>query len=122
MTKRKVLLGCTGSVATLKLPELCRKLVECGYDVKVVVTEHARHFFAVEEVPENVDVIGDEEEWAAWKGRGDPVVHIELGKWADVFVIAPLDANTLAKLAMVRIFITLCKLVLIIPTCPFREV
>ena len=34
-----------------------------------------------------------------WKGRGDPVLHIELRRWADVFVIAPLDANTLGKLA-----------------------
>lgn len=34
-----------------------------------------------------------------WQGRGDPVLHIELRKWADLFIIAPLDANTLAKLA-----------------------
>ncbi|KAA0197154.1 hypothetical protein HAZT_HAZT001345 [Hyalella azteca] len=42
---------------------------------------------------------GDEMEWRAWKGRGDPVLHIQLRRWADVFVIAPLSANTLAKLA-----------------------
>ena len=35
----------------------------------------------------------------AWQKRGDPVLHIELRKWADVMVIAPLDANTLAKIA-----------------------
>lgn len=34
-----------------------------------------------------------------WQKRGDPVLHIELRRWADVLVIAPLDANTLAKLA-----------------------
>jgi phosphopantothenoylcysteine decarboxylase len=34
-----------------------------------------------------------------WKKRGDPVLHIELRKWADSLVVAPLDANTLAKIA-----------------------
>lgn len=42
---------------------------------------------------------GDEEEWHAWKTKGDPVLHIELRKWADAFVIAPLSANSLAKIA-----------------------
>lgn len=34
-----------------------------------------------------------------WKGRSDPVLHIELRRWADLMVVAPLDANTLAKVA-----------------------
>ncbi|XP_072201589.1 phosphopantothenoylcysteine decarboxylase isoform X5 [Excalfactoria chinensis] len=34
-----------------------------------------------------------------WKGRSDPVLHIELRRWADLMLVAPLDANTLAKLA-----------------------
>jgi len=34
-----------------------------------------------------------------WKKRGDPVLHIELKKWADCLLIAPLSANTLAKLS-----------------------
>lgn len=38
-----------------------------------------------------------------WSKRGDPVLHIELAKWADVFTIAPLDANTLAKIASVSL-------------------
>lgn len=42
---------------------------------------------------------GDEEEWRDWKRVGDPVMHIELRRWADCLVIAPLSANTLAKLA-----------------------
>ena len=41
----------------------------------------------------------DADEWGSWRGRGDPVLHIELRKWADVLLIAPLSANTLAKLA-----------------------
>lgn len=41
----------------------------------------------------------DEAEWHLWEKRGDPVLHISLRKWADVLVIAPLSANTLAKMA-----------------------
>ena len=35
----------------------------------------------------------------SWSSRSDPVLHIELRKWADLLVLAPLDANTLAKIA-----------------------
>lgn len=45
------------------------------------------------------DFYTDQDEWASWKSLKDPVLHIELRKWADVFVIAPLDANTMAKIA-----------------------
>lgn len=41
----------------------------------------------------------DEEEWEQWKKRGDIVLHIELRKWADCLLIAPLSANTLAKIS-----------------------
>lgn len=53
------------------------------------------------DIPQNIRVFNDDDEWTSWKKRGDPVLHIELSKWADVFVIAPLDANTLAKMANV---------------------
>ncbi|KAJ2737794.1 Phosphopantothenoylcysteine decarboxylase, partial [Coemansia sp. BCRC 34301] len=39
------------------------------------------------------------DEWSEWKKIGDPVLHIELRKWADICVVAPLDANTMAKVA-----------------------
>ena len=42
---------------------------------------------------------GDEEEWREWREVGDPVLHIELRRWADCLVVAPLSANTLAKCA-----------------------
>jgi phosphopantothenoylcysteine decarboxylase len=57
------------------------------------VTERAKHF-----VPASLEVTDDAEEWK-WSERGDPVLHVELVKWADVLVIAPLDALTLAKVA-----------------------
>uniref|UniRef100_A0A8D2PJH8 Phosphopantothenoylcysteine decarboxylase n=1 Tax=Zosterops lateralis melanops TaxID=1220523 RepID=A0A8D2PJH8_ZOSLA len=66
-------------------------------EVKVVTTERAKHFYNAQEIP--VTLYGDEEEWQLWKGRSDPVLHIELRRWADLMVVAPLDANTLAKVA-----------------------
>lgn len=42
---------------------------------------------------------GDEDDWRSWQKVGDPVLHIELRRWADVLLLAPLSANTLAKAA-----------------------
>ncbi|KAL7402529.1 hypothetical protein ABVT39_016309 [Epinephelus coioides] len=66
-------------------------------DVRVVTTEHAKHFYNPAEV--SVKVYSDSDEWELWTQRSDPVLHIELRRWADLFVIAPLDANTLGKIA-----------------------
>ncbi|XP_021263549.1 phosphopantothenoylcysteine decarboxylase isoform X3 [Numida meleagris] len=96
--KFHVLVGVTGSVAALKLPLLISGLLEIpGLEVKVVTTERAKHFYNPQEIP--VTLYSDEDEWQLWKGRSDPVLHIELRRWADLMLVAPLDANTLAKLA-----------------------
>ena len=50
-------------------------------------------------VSSDVELFTDASEWTAWSSLGDPVLHIELRKWADCMIIAPLSANTLAKLA-----------------------
>lgn len=98
------------------MPELFAALTEAGHEVKVAPTRPALTFFA----PGGLDgrakadenrvlmVRGqrtlylDEDEWPV--GRlfevGEPVLHIELRKWAELLLIAPLDANTLAKLAL----------------------
>uniref|UniRef100_UPI00358DE3A1 phosphopantothenoylcysteine decarboxylase-like n=1 Tax=Myxine glutinosa TaxID=7769 RepID=UPI00358DE3A1 len=67
-------------------------------EVQVVTTDHAMHFFNQGEVP--VPVHLDADEWRNWSRLSDPVLHIELRQWADLLLIAPLDANTLRKLAM----------------------
>ncbi|NXP05532.1 COAC decarboxylase, partial [Thinocorus orbignyianus] len=94
----RVLVGVTGSVAALKLPVLIAELLQIpGLEVQVVTTERAKHFYNVQEIP--VTLYSDEDEWQLWKRRSDPVLHIELRRWADLMLVAPLDANTLAKLA-----------------------
>lgn len=100
-TNKNILIACTGSVASLRLPLLIKSLLELNKNIciKVIVTNHAMHFFNKDDIPKDIPILKDEDEWLAWQNRGDPVLHIDLGKWADLLVIAPLDANTLAKLA-----------------------
>jgi phosphopantothenoylcysteine decarboxylase len=108
-----VLLGVTGSVASILTPDLYQRLKEAGHHVKVVATQASLYFFdpaALDPVetasprrnPEGV--VLDEDEWPGmgegrrWQ-RGEPVHHIRLRRWGELLLIAPLDANTLAKLA-----------------------
>ncbi|TPX66033.1 hypothetical protein SpCBS45565_g04707 [Spizellomyces sp. 'palustris'] len=98
---RRILLGTTGSVASIKVPKVLTKLREIykeEIEIKIISTAHALHFFKVSDV-KPVEVLTDVDEWKAWKRLSDPVLHIELRNWADAMVIAPLDANTLAKIA-----------------------
>jgi len=108
-----ILLGVTGSVAAVRVPALYARLRERGHHVKIVATAASLYFFDPTRIePADLDrpvrnrdaVVLDEDEWP---GRdegglyrpGDPVTHIELRRWAELFLLAPLDANTLAKLA-----------------------
>ena len=94
-----ILLGVTGSVAAIKTPELVAALLAAKFDVKVVATDAAAYFFNPAAL--GCELVRDADEWPGERyGRGDAVKHIELRKWADLFLIAPLDANTLAKLAL----------------------
>lgn len=47
-----------------------------------------------------IQIWRDQDEWDVWKQRSDPVLHIELRRWADILVVAPLTANTLSKIAL----------------------
>jgi phosphopantothenoylcysteine decarboxylase len=87
-------------VAAIKVPLLCQLLLDAGCEVKVAATKAAAYFFSQQQLPPAVGAVaGDEDEWHAWARVGDPVLHIELRRWADVLLFAPLSANTLAKLA-----------------------
>lgn len=94
-----VLLGATGSVAAVRVPRLVEELTAAGHAVRVVATDAATYFF--DPAPLRDVLMLDADEWPGERyTRGDPVRHIELRNWADLFLIAPLDANTLAKLAV----------------------
>ncbi len=103
-----ILLGVTGSVAAIYTPQLYAALGQAGHEVKLVATRSSLYFFNPSDLTptaagqRNKDVvILDEDEWSGERyRRDDPVLHIELRRWASVLLIAPCDANTLAKCAL----------------------
>uniref|UniRef100_A0A8R1HWK3 Flavoprotein domain-containing protein n=1 Tax=Caenorhabditis japonica TaxID=281687 RepID=A0A8R1HWK3_CAEJA len=101
--KHNLLLILTGSIAVMKVTELISTLYEkCGkqrLSIKVVTTENAMKLLQIQKLELDEMIYEDRDEWSMWRERGDPVLHIELRKWADSALIAPLDANTLAKIA-----------------------
>tara|TARA_B100000795_G_scaffold21142_1_gene14085 strand:+ start:49 stop:744 length:696 start_codon:yes stop_codon:yes gene_type:complete len=121
LRKKRILLCATGSVASVKIPKLALALAQQHYQVRILLTKSAEHF--VFKVSKSYDpeswkkrwanilesvarecgsrdpvICLDEHEWK-YSNVGDSVLHIELRKWADLMLIAPGSANTIAKLA-----------------------
>ncbi len=92
----KICLGVSGSISAYKSIDLARLLVKSGHEVKVVLTTGALKFV----VPEVFTYLGVLD---VYKSEDDfihkNVLHVDLARWCDVFVVAPLSANTLARLA-----------------------
>ena len=104
----KVALVVSGSVGAVKAPLLVRSLEAIGHECRVAVTASAERFLcpggAAEAYDEaysagSFDIVRDADEWA-YDRVGDPVVHVELAKWADLLLIAPASKNTIAKAAL----------------------
>ena len=94
---KHIILGITGSIAAYKSAVLCRLLVSAGAEVKVVMTPLAKQFITpltmatLSQNPILVDFFNPENgEWNS---------HVKLGEWADLYLIAPATANTMAKMA-----------------------
>ncbi len=97
LTGKKILIGITGSIAAYKIPLLVRLLKKEGAEVQVVMTDAAKDFVT----PLTLSTLsglpvlskGFDPETGKWNS------HVELGLWADLFVIAPASANSIAKMA-----------------------
>lgn len=94
---KKIILGITGSIAAYKAAFLVRLLVKNGADVKVIMTPTAREFIApltlstLSGHPVLIDLFQ--------KDSGEWTNHVDLGLWADLMIVAPVTANTMAKMA-----------------------
>lgn len=102
--KFHVLIGVTGSIASAKIGPLIQK-IEATYlkekvSVHVILTPASEHFLSKGNIPSDVIVWRDKDEWSLWKARADPVLHIELRRWADILIVCPMTANTLSKIAL----------------------
>lgn len=94
---KHIILGVTGSIAAYKAATLTRLLVKEGASVKVVMTPLAKEFITpltmatLSKSPIMVDFYNPE--------NGDWNSHVDLGLWADLYLIAPASANTIGKMA-----------------------
>jgi phosphopantothenoylcysteine decarboxylase/phosphopantothenate--cysteine ligase len=94
---KNILIGVTGGIAAYKTATIIRLLVKGGASVKVIMTENAKKFITpltlatLSKNPVLVEFSDPED------GRWNS--HVELGLWADLFLIAPATANTMAKMA-----------------------
>jgi len=98
LSGKKVLLGITAGIAAYKTASLVRLFIKSGAEVKVVMTPASKDFITpltlstLSKNPVHSTFYEKEEENELWNN------HVELGLWADVFIIAPATANTLSKM------------------------
>ncbi|MES1928489.1 DNA/pantothenate metabolism flavoprotein [Salinisphaera dokdonensis CL-ES53] len=109
LANRNIVLGITGSIAAYKAAILTRRLVEAGAQVQVVMTESAKRFIT----PMTLAALsGRPVRDSLWDQAAElSMGHIELARWADLIVIAPATADTLARLVQGRaddLLSTLC--------------
>ncbi|GAA4885572.1 bifunctional phosphopantothenoylcysteine decarboxylase/phosphopantothenate--cysteine ligase CoaBC [Flaviramulus aquimarinus] len=99
LSGKNILLGITAGIAAYKTASLVRLFVKSGAHVKVVMTPSAKDFVTpltlstLSKHPVYSSFVNEEDDNAVWNN------HVDLGLWADIFVIAPATANTLSKMA-----------------------
>ena len=99
----KILLGITGSVATILTEKLAAKLTEKGNVVRIIYTDKSFQFLdvpALNRISNKYKTYCDKDEFYSKTTyhKDDPVLHIELREWADILLIAPCSVNTMAKM------------------------
>jgi phosphopantothenoylcysteine decarboxylase/phosphopantothenate--cysteine ligase len=94
---KHILIGVTGGIAAYKTATIIRLLVKEGAEVKVIMTEHAKEFIT----PLTLATLSKNPVLTAFYNveNGDWNSHVDLGLWADLYLIAPATANTIAKMA-----------------------
>jgi len=94
---KKILVGVTGGIAAYKTATIIRLLVKEGAEVRVVMTGHAREFIT----PLTMATLSGNPVLTQFHDpeTGDWNSHVDLGIWADLFLVAPATANTIAKMA-----------------------
>jgi phosphopantothenoylcysteine decarboxylase / phosphopantothenate---cysteine ligase len=96
---KNILLGITAGIAAYKSANLVRLFIKAGANIKVVMTPASKDFITpltlstLSKNPVYSSFVDDEDDNSVWNN------HVELGLWADLFVIAPATANTMAKMA-----------------------
>jgi phosphopantothenoylcysteine decarboxylase/phosphopantothenate--cysteine ligase len=92
---KKIIVGITGSIAAYKMAITVRLMVKAGAEVKVIMTDAATRFIT----PLTLSTLSKSPVLSALSEDAQWSNHVELGLWADAFLIAPASANSLSKLA-----------------------
>jgi len=92
---KRLLVGVCGSIASYKACEIVRHFQKKGMEVKVCITPEAEDFVG----KLTFQALTNSEVYSSWKDGKTGLEHIYVARWADVFLIAPATANTIAKLA-----------------------
>ena len=94
---KKIILGITGSIAAYKAAFLTRLLVKAGADVRIIITPYGKEFIT----PLTLSTLSGNPVLSDFfdPDHGDWNSHVDMGLWADLLLIAPATANTLAKMA-----------------------
>lgn len=95
LTGRRIILGVSGGVAAYKSAYLARRLVERGADVRTVMTESAAEFLG----PQTLAAVTGRQPIVGLFGIDDPSPHTNYARWADLVVVAPATAATMARIA-----------------------
>lgn len=96
LKSKHILLGVTGSIAAYKSAFLARLLVKEGAEVRIIMTDSSKSFIApvtLSTLSKNPVLSDFYDHKGSWNN------HVDLGLWADAFIIAPASANTIAKMA-----------------------
>ena len=99
LSGKNILLGISAGIAAYKTASLVRLFIKAGADVKVVLTPASKDFITpltlstLSKNPVHSSFYNEDDDNAVWNN------HVELGLWADYFIIAPATANTLSKMA-----------------------
>jgi len=98
LKNKNILIGITGSISVYKSLELIRLYIKAGANVKVIMTQASQKFVSALsfETISQAKILDDtNEDW----DKNSLYNHIAIGKWADIFILCPLSANTINKLS-----------------------
>ena len=96
LENKNILLGVSGGIAAYKVLDLCSRLKKSGANLKIIMTKSATEFIN----PLSFETMGKcQVHTDLFTGHHEKVHHIEVAKWADLMLIAPASANTIAKMA-----------------------
>jgi phosphopantothenoylcysteine decarboxylase/phosphopantothenate--cysteine ligase len=96
LINKRIILGVSGSIAAYKSPDIVRRLQDLGAEVRVILTSGGKEFVSERSLQ---TVSKNKVHDNLWDSEAElSMGHIELAKWADVVIIAPASANTIAKL------------------------